>query len=155
MTIQAVDLLMEYENTISKLYMECANQFPEHVLFWKKLSSEEDRHASTIKKLLQKVDDQTVFLEETRFKIRPLEISIEYAEEVAGKVKKGALSLIEALSIAYSIESSLLETDYYELFAGDSVSLNHYLKKLQEESADHRNRLKDKLEKVRQDSNLA
>ena len=79
MSVQIVDLLMKYEKTISKLYAECAKRFPEHSSFWNKLSSEEDRHASTINMLLQKVDDQTIFLEDTRFKVRPLDVSIEYA----------------------------------------------------------------------------
>lgn len=149
MSAEVVDLLMKYEITIGQFYAACAEKFPVQAPFWNRLADEEKKHALEIKTLCRKVDSKTIFLEEARFKIRPLEISIEYVEKTTERVKGGLLNLIEALSIAHSIETSILESNYFELFAGDSVSLNHHLKKIKEESNDHQKRVKEMLDQTR------
>lgn len=149
MSEQIVKLLISYERTIAKLYSVCASKYPEHASFWNTLSQEEENHARIIEKLYQQIDGHTVFLENNRFKVRPLEISIEYSEEVIERAEQGMLTLLEALSISHSIETSVIESYYHTLFGGKSSNLNLYLNKLHEESKDHRNRLKDLLEKER------
>ena len=154
MSKELVKLLMSYERAISKLYSMCAEQFPQLSSFWNQLSDEEIRHAAILEKLLEKVDDHTLYINDARFKIRPLEISLEYAEEVTGQVEKGYVNLISALSIAHSIESSLFESNYFEIFKGESAILNQHLKQLQDETANHRERVKVMLEKARRGDDL-
>lgn len=149
MSTELVNLLMQYEKELAKLYATFATTFPEHSSFWKKLSNEELMHAALVKEILQKVDNKTVFIDSSRFKIRPLEISIEYAQEVSEKAEKGELNMLGALSIANTIENSIIEANYYEVFAGDSAGLNQALKKLQEASALHRQQIRALLEKLR------
>ncbi|MGM0688868.1 MAG: ferritin family protein [Bacillota bacterium] len=154
MSKEIMDLLLKHERAISKLYSMCAEQFPELSSFWDQLADEEKKHAAVLEKLLEKVDDHTLYLNDARFKIRPLEISLEYAEEVTGQVEKGNVNLIRALSIAHSIEDSLFESRYFEIFKGESAFLNQHLKQLQDEAADHRDRVKVMLDKARRGDEL-
>ena len=153
MSKRIVELLVEHERAIAKLYTSCAQMFPEYRSFWEQLAGEEVRHASIIETVLKKVDDKTLFIDESRFKMRPLQISLEYVEEVTGRVDRGELTQVSALSIATAIEKSIFEENYFEIFKGDSVKLNQFLKKLQDETAVHEKRLEKMLAKVRREKN--
>lgn len=155
MSKRIVELLLEHERAIAKLYTSCAQMFPEYRSFWEGLAVEELRHASIIETVLQKVDDKTLFIDESRFKMRPLQISLEYVEEVTGRVDRGELTQVSALSIATAIEKSIFEGNYFEIFKGDSVKLNHFLKKLQDETAVHEKKLEKMHAKVRREKNIS
>ena len=154
MSKRIVELLVEHERAIAKLYTSCAQMFPEYSAFWEGLAGEEVRHASIIETVLQKVDDKTLFIDESRFKMRPLQISLEYVEEVTGRVNRGEVTLISALSIASAIEKSIFEENYFDIFKGDSVKFNQFLKMLQDETAAHEKKLEKMLAKVRKEKNI-
>ena len=147
---QVVSLLLQYEETLATLYAGCAALFPEFKAFFDELSAEEMNHAEAIKDLMAKVDGKTVFLDDNQYKVRPLEISLEYIQDVNRRIAAGELSLLSALSSAYHIEVSAIESDYYTIFKGDSAYLNSYLSQLQEESEDHRDRILRMLNNLRQ-----
>jgi rubrerythrin len=144
-----VELLLKNERAIAKLYAGCAERFPEHEMFWAKLAKEEVRHASIIEKILEKVDDKTIFIDETRFKMRPLEISVEYVSDVTDRLERGEVTLLGALAIASSIEDSIFEGNYFEIFKAESAGLNEKLKILKDETAEHKLKITEMLEKVR------
>ncbi len=146
---RVVSLLLQYEESLANLYADCANHFPEAKSFFDELSSEEMNHARTMRELLEKVDGKTVFLDASQYKVRPLEISTEYVQDVNRRINAGEVSLLPALSAAYHIEVSVIESDSYRIFAGDSAYLNNYLDRLREESKDHRDRISRMLEELR------
>ncbi|MCK5811368.1 MAG: hypothetical protein KAG94_00580 [Clostridiales bacterium] len=148
MSVKIIELLIEYEMTISKLYDVCAKNFPELEFFFRELSNEEIIHASIIKGVSDKIDNKTIFLNEKRFHPRPVEISIEYAQNITKRIAEGDLDLIGALSLAYDIESSVIESQYYQVFAGKSAEFNRYLKQVRDESSGHRKRIRDMKQKV-------
>lgn len=151
MTVEVVNLLIHYEKTVARFYSACAKKYPEEVQFWSKLSTEEEKHARILEKVNEKVDNSNIFLNDTRFKIQPIKTSIEYAEEVTLKVERGELTLLSALSIADAIEMTIIESAYYNIFEGESVKLNKFLKQVQNESVAHRNRVREKLNMVRRE----
>lgn len=155
MSIELVNLLIQYEKTIARFYSVCAKKFPEEVKFWSKLSKEEEKHALILEKVNEKVDNSNIFLNDTRLKIQPLRKSIEYAEEVTLKVERGELNLLSALSIADAIETSIIESAYYKIFEGKSIKFSNFLEQVQNESVAHRSKVREKLIRVRRESNLS
>ena len=150
MSSQVVSLLLQYEETLAKLYAGCGDLFPEFKAFFDKLSAEEMDHAKAITDLITKVDGKTVFLDDNQYKVRPLEISLEYVHDVNRRIDAGELSILSALSSAYHIEVSVIESDYYKIFKGDSAYLNSYLSQLQEASKGHRDRILRMLDNLKQ-----
>lgn len=148
MSTKIIELLIECELTISNLYEVCAKSFPKLESFWMELSIEEIKHASILKEVASKVDNKTVFLKEKRFHPRPVEISIEYAQDITKRVAEGNLDLLGTLSLAYDIESSVIESQYYQVFAGKSAEFNKYLKQVRDESNGHRRRIGDMKQKI-------
>jgi len=142
-------LMMEYENALAELYNLFSLTFEELSSFWQSLSKEEINHANMISGLLVKVDDENLFLNENRFKEEPLEVSLDYVSEIMERTRKGELTIINALAIASSIENSIIEAKYLELFTGESAQMGNILSQLREETIKHRTRITEMLEKVR------
>jgi rubrerythrin len=143
------ELLLKHENELVAFYSLCLASYPEYNDEWKLLIDEEKRHAQIIEKLIEKVDNQTVYLQENRFKERPVEISLEYIRDSGRRIEAGEINLLSVLSIAYSIEDSYIEKSYYEIFTGPSENLNRFLKQLHEETINHRELIKKMLERER------
>lgn len=150
MTKEIVDLMLSYEKSVAGLYDSYANRFPEYKAFWEELASEEIDHAATIEELLGKIDDKTIFYDGSRFKVPPLKIALDYVMQKTRQAEEGDVTLLSALSIAEAIETSVIEAKFYEIFEGDSAYLNHYLRKLHDETADHRKKVQQLLNQVRQ-----
>lgn len=155
MSAEVVKLLIQYEKTIARYYAVCATKHPGVESFWNELAMEEEKHARILEKIYEKVDNNTIFINETCFKIQPLRMSIDYAEEVTIKAERGELTLVGSLSIADSIESTIIESGYYKIFEGDSVSFNKYLEQVQKEATAHRRKVREKLDIARRKSNLS
>jgi len=149
MSRRSIMLMMEYENALAELYNLFSLTFEELSSFWQSLSKEEINHANMISGLLVKVDDENLFLNENRFKEEPLEVSLDYVSEIMERTRKGELTIINALAIASSIENSIIEAKYLELFTGESAQMGNILSQLREETIKHRTRITEMLEKVR------
>ncbi|MFO8192467.1 MAG: hypothetical protein R6U08_06845 [Bacillota bacterium] len=152
MSKKIIELLLEHENELVAFYSLCFAKYPEYTDDWKFLIGEEKRHAQIIEKLIEKIDNKTIYLQENRFKERPVKISLDYIRDSERRIETGEVNLLGALSIAYSIEDSFIEKSYYEIFAGSSENLNRFLKQLHEETIKHRERMKSMLEKERKKS---
>jgi hypothetical protein len=136
-----IKLLMDYELTLSELYGCCARTFPDHRGFFSSLSEEEVSHASRIDLLASEAEAGFVEIDENAFAVRPLEISIEHAKEVKGRVEENKINLLGVLSLAYDIESSLIESEYHMVFKGDSMRFNETIHEIHMESEKHRRKI--------------
>lgn len=148
MSLEIAKKLIENELTIAKMYGVCAVQFPELGDFWRSLVQEEIGHAETIKELMGQVDGRQLKFNNRRFNIRPLEISIEHAEDIINRIEFGDVDLIGALSLALDIEQSVIESRYYEIFDGRSREFSDRLKTVRNESRGHARKIRDMKEKV-------
>lgn len=149
MSGKLVSLLMEHEKSVAHLYTIYAELFPEYRSFWDNLVREEERHIQIVADLFEKVDNQTIFLNEARFKERPLELSLNYIKEVTEKASMGNITMINALSVARDIEGAFIDSKFYEIFAGDSVWFKHYMSRLEQETRAHRQSVHDLLLKIK------
>ena len=148
MSLEIAKKLIEVELTISKLYSTSAEHFPELSDFWNGLAQEEIGHANTIEDLLSQVDGRMLKLNKKRFNIRPLEISIEHAENIISRIELRELDLIGVLSLALDIEQSVIESKYYEIFEGGSRDYSDRLKKVRNESRGHAMLISDMKQKA-------
>jgi len=155
MSMEIAKMLVENELTIAKLYGVCAVHFPEIGGFWRDLVQEEIKHAETIKELLSEVDGKALKFNSKRFNIRPLEISMEHAEDVINRIEFGDINLIGCLSLAYDIEQSVIESKYYEIFEGRSREFSDRLKSVRNESRGHAIKIREMKQKVLSGENNA
>jgi len=148
MSFEIADKLIEYELSLSKLYEACAERFPKLSAFWKGLVRAEIRHADTIKELIDQLDRKTLVFNEKRFNICPLEISLEHVKSVTQRVIYEQIDLLAVISLALDIEQSIIESKYYEIFAGKSREFNDLLRKVRDESRGHKNLIRNMKQKI-------
>lgn len=143
--------LEEHETKLSELYALYADLFPDYREFWEELSRAEENHALIIQEIMKKVDGETIFLNKDRFRERPLQISLDYIQEMHDKALQGKSTLINALSTANTMESAIIDGKFFEVFQGNSPWLKKYVRTLQEETREHQQMIKQMLLKVRKE----
>ena len=139
-----IGALAKHEEIISRLYGAYGEKFPDQRDFWIETSKEETEHARLIRELGVNIKNGTVNYIQDKIKILVIQRSIEYINEQLEKARTKEISLINALSIALTIEKSIIDNKFFEAFRGRSVQAKNILKKLQEDVQKHA----DKIEKM-------
>jgi len=148
MSHRIIELLVEYELAVSELYRACAAKFPDEQSFWNELAEEEVDHAFRIRMISEEADAGYVEVDDKVFAERPVESSIEYAREITQRVLSNGINLLGVLSLAYDIESSLIESEYYKVFKGDSLRFNAMIREIHMESAIHKKKIGEKRDQL-------
>jgi len=138
-----INLLIENENAISQLYKLFSDKFEGASVFWAGLSIEEKGHASHIRMLLEKVEKGEFVADLKRFDAQIIQQNVEYMNLLIEKFKKESLSLQDALSIAKSIEESIIENNYFNILDKDSIEVKRILQFLKGETESHLRRLQE------------
>jgi len=145
---EMLEKLAQHEESIGQLYNAYAGVFPSLFDFWAFLSQEESQHANWIRTLGNKAaEDPKLFVNERRFNKVAIDTSLDYLQREIGKAKMEPVSVIEALTAAFYVEQSLIESKIFEVFETDSVELKHLLQKLQSDTVKHRNKVKEALDR--------
>jgi rubrerythrin len=145
-----IALLAENEETLGRLYLSFAIRFAEFKDLWNGLAGEEKNHAKWILNLGEKVRNKQVFMKTDRFKAAAVRTFINHTEEEIVKANKPDYQSINALSVAYYIEESLIERKYFEVFESDSVELKQLLLNLAEATKKHAQTIRTAWDKERQ-----
>ncbi|MBP6914132.1 DUF2202 domain-containing protein [Candidatus Parcubacteria bacterium] len=141
--LEIIDTMAENESLIGDLYLAYANKFEKE--FWESISKDEKMHFSNIINLKNIIDsNKEVFFKE-RFRIQPVKLLNENIKEAIEKAKED-ISLIDALGIAYDFETSMIESNYFDIISTDSESIKNHLKVLEEQTKSHVSKIKQRLE---------
>ena len=98
---------------------------------------------------MQTSSDSRLFTNDHRFKIEAINTSLEYIQKEIDRVNISPIPILEALSIAFYIEQSLIESKLFEVFETDSVELKQLLLNLNNETVNHRTKVREALDKQR------
>ena len=139
---EALNLLREHEEAISRLYAAYARRFPADRDFWLSLSQEESQHASWIGLLRERTEEESSGLIVNRFPAAAITHSLNYISRLIEGANRPDLTPVNALSAALDIEQALLENRYFEVFDSNSAEVRRVLELLAQETRAH-------IEKVR------
>jgi rubrerythrin len=98
------------EKSASSIYKDMMKQFPEYKDFWQDLFNDEIEHASflrDVKSLNLKDEMQKIDLLPS---LPTINMALELADHITGKIKSGPVSLDEALAMTLELEESMVET---------------------------------------------
>jgi rubrerythrin len=141
--LTVLNKLAELEESVGRLYEAYAEVFPDYRQFWSALVDEERQHAVWLRELHVYVVQGSATFSENRFNTVAIQAFINYLNDEYGKVMSRERALINAISIALYIEESLIECEYYEVFAGDSPELKKILINLASATKNHILRVRD------------
>ncbi|UCF31386.1 MAG: hypothetical protein JSV26_02925 [bacterium] len=136
------------EEAMGRFYLACSEAWPDESSLWMQLALEEEQHENIIDQLLTIVEANP-----DRFSLgRPFEISAIQTYtlaigEMTGDIRKGSLSLREALSFAKDMEESFIESRYFEAVRSDSRKFLDLAGKIAFDTDRHRKRLIQRIER--------
>ena len=112
-----INKCIKVEKTATYIYKDLMKQFPEHKDFWHSLCNDEIEHASflrDVKSLKLKDELQKIDLLPS---MPTINMALELADKITGKIKSGSASLNEALTMTLELEESMVETYTNKLIA--------------------------------------
>ncbi|MDD2646971.1 MAG: hypothetical protein PHV78_03795 [Patescibacteria group bacterium] len=137
-----IESLAANEESLSRLYHLYSNQFNQFADFWQQISQEELEHGKWIKNLLNLVNEDKILFEEGRFSKWAID---NYAESVKARITSAEtrrLNLKEEAQFSLSLEESMIENKFFEVFQGDLPELIQVLLALEVSTNSHIERLK-------------
>ena len=143
-----LDLLIAHEEAVARLYILFSEIFPSQREFWRVLSLEEKLHASWIRNLYATVSKGKIHFLPQRFDCAVLRKSLNYVDREFLRCKESPFLLDEALRVAIKIETSPIESKFFEVYESDFEELKQLITSLDEAFQDHAARLKDFLKKT-------
>ena len=134
---------IKVEKSATSIYKDMMKQFPEHKDFWQGLLNDEIEHASflrdvtslNLKDELQKIDLLP--------SLPTINMAIELADHISGKIRSGPVSLDEALAMTLELEESMIETYTNKIIANlISCEDENGYKKIVSDEKRHLNKVK-------------
>ncbi|MEI7890391.1 MAG: hypothetical protein WCI36_00320 [bacterium] len=132
-----VEQMAKNEVKLSELYAKYGHAFASRKEFWEELAREEISHGAWIGTLKKKVEEGSVAFNRERFNLSLLSEFHDYVQSQEDKIKTG-IALIDALKASRKIEETLLEKNFFEVFAGDAPDLEVLLLALEYSTKNHR-----------------
>ena len=142
-----VQILIETEEDIGRLYEAYARKMPEHEEFWFGLVLEEADHSTMVHSLVKKLDTESVSFSSVPEVIHKLREFRDFLVGEKEKVKKEEVSFTDALQVAIDIENSIIKNGIYHLFTNPSGNVVEIMEKLRRDNTSHVKFLRMELEK--------
>lgn len=143
--MQAIEGLVQIEETLCGIYRVFAERFPAHRDMWSGMAEEEKGHAKWIRDLYEKVEQGSVRLGEDHFRTEGIQPFLDYANERLEEARAAKLPFLHALDIALDLESGLLEREFFKIFEADSEALKQAFEDMQRQIRDHTERIRKAL----------
>ncbi len=149
-TLDALNLMMECENTVSEFYKLCSEQYSQNRTFWADLSREELAHAQVIEKLIQ-----LIRLRPSEFapgKSTPIDAIKTFINRVHSNIEtvnKAELSEDKVLFMAYQIENTFIELQYTEVVDTQNQEYKSLLDQVMSDTHEHNKKVLKILKKMK------
>jgi len=135
---ELVELFVQQELLIGKLYKVFSYRYPEYKVFWTGMASEEHLHASWIKRLAVRDTTDKFRFSQGELRLNSLAASIASLEGLISGVKKNKeFSITQAVSLSLHLEKALWEKKVFQCFEGDSDEVRKVMDKLDVEQKIH------------------
>lgn len=140
-----IDSLAECEMLMSELYRAYAAALPEGQATWNGLAKEEEQHAAVLTSLKKILEGGSLFRELGRFnedKVTPVKKMLRTAIDAA---RSGRITEREARTTAVAVETSLLDSHFYDTVTSDSPEYCKVAQAMISGTKQHLERLRNKL----------
>lgn len=137
-----LELLIEHELALKRLYEALASAFVGREDFWQTLADEEQRHADQLAGLRSDAGVGDWLLSDSGINPQSIRSSIAYVDSQVARAKGGGLDLTHALSIAVDLEDALIEEQLSRISVSGCSTLGAVLEDIVAETEKHREIIK-------------
>jgi hypothetical protein len=146
---EIVTQLAECEEMVARIYAAYARRFPDLADLWSDLSRDELEHGRLVRFLADGIASGTASFNASDIRPQSIQMFYSYLHGQAVRAEAEHMAPVTALSIALSIEKSILEADYFRHFKGASLMAASAIRQLQEDTRRHQDELQKKWEEHR------
>jgi hypothetical protein len=132
-----LSLFIELELSLAQLYLWLAEKFPEEADFFRDHHAEELKHAQWIEYFKGKAEAGEILFREDKVRTYTVNSFQSHVEGIIAQAQADNLTLLKALSLAASIEESLIERKVLDHFNTDLPELQVLLQRLKNETSGH------------------
>ena len=132
-----LELMAKNEEAVGKLYKAYAKNFPEDRIFWIQIAMDEDKHAYLIRSFAGLAEKSPTTVDHERFTKEAILAFTKFLDEEIARLQKEQITPMTALSVAFHIEKSLIESQCFEVFQTESIEMKKMLKTLKDETQRH------------------
>lgn len=141
-----LDKLKTQELMLAEFYELLIEKCPEHETTWTYLVKQEKMHAQALEMLKEKFADDTVFMNSELIQYKTINYSTEFIMTNTSEIKNQEHSTEDMLETALQLESNTIESITFESMSSNLEPMNKVLRKLQADSENHRQLIKDAIE---------
>ena len=144
-----LELLIEHELALKRLYEAFALDFADRRDLWLSLARDEQGHAHGLERLRPQSAEVGRLWFDSGLRPQAVRSSLVYVESQTVRAEGGGLTSIQALSIARDLEDALIENQFSKLSGPANLEVRSVLDELSAETARHRKLLAEALEAER------
>jgi len=145
-----LDGLAECEEAVSKLYGIYARILTEDRKFWEDLSREETGHANILRAMHKQLDQGHIFQNIGRFTEKVMQAQRDEIKSAIASAERDGVSDLQAMETALAIESSILDSHFFDTVTSDSKEYQIIAEKLSADTARHQQAVRSKLQEIQQ-----
>ncbi len=134
----------EYERLLARLYATFSNLFPEEEI-WKILVEEEKKHEAWIKQIIMKVVQGTITFKNNDDTDEYIINAVQGLKDTLNDIKIDGIKKDDTFEIAYNVENSILEKEFFNKFSSDAPIIDKILKSLVKDTERHRDMLDERI----------
>lgn len=146
-----IDRLTLCEEAISELYALYSTLFPGQKEFWAELSHEEQTHANLLQSMHGKLDNGMIFHNIGRFDVAGIESFLITVNKAIADAKEKSVTPLQGIQMGILIESSLLESHFYDIVKADDEVFTAIAGRLSEDTQKHVKTVQNKLIELQSD----
>lgn len=146
-----LDRLAECETAAAQLYTLFSETFADNTAFWTELAKEEHQHARLLLSLHNVLDKGCLFYHIGRFSKERIDTFLRVVKNEARLLKTGRVSKLQSYHAALRVESTLLESGFYECVESDAPAFQHLARAMVQRTEEHRERIRDVLCSTREE----
>ena len=131
------------ENRVGDLYAEYGRLQPNMATLWNKLTQEERKHAELLEGVRDDLKKGELLRELNAFNIESVQHLIDYVNERITEARRTAPSEADAVAIALSIESSIIDARFFSFVHSNGSSFQKAARQLEHDTEDHVKMIQD------------
>jgi hypothetical protein len=139
-----INNLMTCESLIAQLYEEFSRTDQDLSQFWHVIAKEENDHSQQLKTLLNLLDNGVLFNKIGRFDSAFISPVIDLLEKELESTRHTPPSRYHALSIALQVESTLIDSCFYDTVQADSLEYQAVASQLRLDTLMHVDRVRSR-----------
>ena len=151
---EIINKLVRCEESVAELYKTYSEVVPDPDGFWKDMSQKEEVHANLLRTMHKQLDKGCIFYNIGRFSTSEIDSFLTMLHDNITYAKENNITSEEAIKIAISVESSIIDTSFYDIVNSDAPEYKYIAERLSNDTHEHVKAVQKKLMEIQSNKTI-